>query len=96
MALRCPHPLPGGLQRAQDSLFSAYREFLTVIAGSPRAARASLGCLSKEEYVKGKGPDGKSLHLGSSHAAIAAPCQRARMFVCVSARHLAAYPELDI
>ncbi|CAJ1365735.1 unnamed protein product [Effrenium voratum] len=44
-----------------DSLFSAYREFLTVIAGSPRAARASLGCLSKEEYVKGKGPDGKSL-----------------------------------
>ena len=32
---------------AQDSVFSAYREFLTVIAGSPRAARSRDGCLSK-------------------------------------------------
>ncbi|CAL1156696.1 unnamed protein product [Cladocopium goreaui] len=44
-----------------DSVFSAYREFLTVIAGSPRAARSRDGCLSKEEYVTGKAPDGSGL-----------------------------------
>ena len=31
----------------EDSVFSAYREFLTVIGGSPRAARSREGCLSK-------------------------------------------------
>ncbi|CAK9016930.1 unnamed protein product [Durusdinium trenchii] len=51
----------GCLDKKEDSLFGAYREFLTVIAGSPRAARSAAGCLSKEEYVTGKGPDGKSL-----------------------------------
>lgn len=44
-----------------DSVFSAYREFLTVIAGSPRAPRSRDGCLSKEEYVTGKAPDGSGL-----------------------------------
>ncbi|CAE8627439.1 unnamed protein product [Polarella glacialis] len=44
-----------------DSLFVAYREIITVIAGSARAARSEPGCLSKEEYVGGRGPDGMPL-----------------------------------
>ena len=48
MKLACVACLP-----TQDSLFGAYREFLTVIAGSPRAARSANGCLSKEWKCQG-------------------------------------------
>ncbi|OLP99596.1 hypothetical protein AK812_SmicGene17825 [Symbiodinium microadriaticum] len=44
-----------------DTLFGAYREFLTVIAGSPRAARSRDGTLSREEYVSDRDAQGKPI-----------------------------------
>ncbi|CAE7833342.1 unnamed protein product [Symbiodinium sp. CCMP2592] len=44
-----------------DTLFGAYREFLTVIAGSPRAARSRDGALSREEYVSDRDAKGKPI-----------------------------------
>ncbi|CAE7641354.1 Trank1, partial [Symbiodinium sp. CCMP2456] len=44
-----------------DTLFGAYREFLTVIAGSPRAARSRDGSLSREEYVSDRDAQGKPI-----------------------------------
>ena len=40
--------MPGALSKPDgDSVFGAYREFLTVISGSAHATRSGNGCLSK-------------------------------------------------